>query len=91
MKPDVVHCHNWAAAVAPLFLKSSYQKKANLKKAATLLTIHNFSYQGEFPAESLSLTGLSWNYLNSHQLAFRGKFNFLKAGFFFQKWSIQSV
>jgi len=85
MKPDVVHCHNWAAAVAPLFLKSSYQKKANLKKAATLLTIHNFSYQGEFPAESLSLTGLSWNYLNSHQLAFRGKFNFLKAGILFSE------
>ncbi len=85
MKPEVIHCHNWAAAVAPLFLKSSYLKKTNLKKAATLLTIHNFSYQGEFPAESLSLTGLSWNYLNSHQLAFRGKFNFLKAGILFSE------
>jgi len=85
MKLEVIHCHNWATAVAPLFLKSIYQKKPNLKKAATLLTIHNFSYQGEFPAESLGLTGLSWNYLNSHQLAFRGKFNFLKAGILFSE------
>ncbi|HRD02860.1 MAG TPA: glycogen/starch synthase [Candidatus Saccharicenans sp.] len=85
MRLDVIHCHNWAAAAAPLFLKAIYQKKANLKKAASLLTIHNFSYQGEFPAESLSLTGLSWNYLNSHQLAFRGKFNFLKAGILFSE------
>ncbi|MDD8020650.1 MAG: glycogen/starch synthase [Acidobacteriota bacterium] len=82
---DVIHCHNWAAAVAPLFLKSIFQKRANLKKSATLLTIHNFSYQGEFQAESLGLTGLSWNYLNSHQLAFRGKFNFLKAGIIFSE------
>ncbi|MGC8891419.1 MAG: glycogen synthase [Candidatus Saccharicenans sp.] len=83
IKPDVVHCHNWAASLVPLFLKSIYRKRGLFKKTALALTIHNFSYQGEFPAESLRLTGLDWNYLNSHQLAFRGKFNFLKAGLLF--------
>ncbi|MCI4445612.1 MAG: glycogen synthase [Candidatus Aminicenantes bacterium] len=83
LKPDLIHCHNWAASLMPLFIKSIYQKKATFKKAAVVLTIHNFSYQGEFPAESLRLTGLDWNYLNSHQLAFKGKFNFLKAGLLF--------
>lgn len=83
IKLDLIHCHNWPASLVPLFLKSTYQKKASLKKTACVLTIHNFSYQGEFPAESLSLIGLDWSYLNSHQLAFRGKFNFLKAGIFF--------
>jgi len=83
IKVDLIHCHNWPASLTPLFLKSTYQKKAPFKKTACVLTIHNFSYQGEFPAESLSLTGLDWNYLNSYQLAFRGKFNFLKAGILF--------
>lgn len=83
LKMDIIHSHNWPASLVPLFLKSIYTKKSNLKRAASVLTIHNFSYQGEFPAESITLTGLDWNYMNSHQLAFRGKFNFLKTGLLF--------
>jgi len=83
IKIDLVHGHNWPASLVPLFLKSVYQKKSTLKKTASVLTVHNFSYQGEFPAESIAGTGLNWNYLNSHQLAFRGKFNFLKTGLLF--------
>ncbi|MGB9835412.1 MAG: glycogen synthase [Candidatus Saccharicenans sp.] len=83
MKIDVVHGHNWPSSLLPLFLKTVFQKKANLKKVASVLTVHNFSYQGEFPAESITLTGLDWHYMNSHQLAFRGKFNFLKTGLLF--------
>ncbi len=83
MKFDVLHCHNWASSLVPMLLKSVFHKKKSLNSTACVLTIHNFSYQGEFPAESLSLTGLDWNYLNSHQLAFKGKFSFLKAGILF--------
>jgi len=83
IKVNLIHCHNWPVSLLPMFLRSAYQKKPALKRIACVLTIHNFSYQGEFPAESLRLTGLDWNYLNSHQLAFRGKFNFLKAGILF--------
>lgn len=82
-KFNLIHCHNWPASLVPMLLKSIFQKKPSLREAACVLTIHNFSYQGEFPAESLSLTGLDWNYLNSHQLAFKGKFSFLKAGILF--------
>jgi len=83
LKFDLIHCHNWPASLVPMLLKSIYQKKPSLKNTACVLTIHNFSYQGEFPAESLRLTGLDWNYLNSYQLAFKGKFSFLKAGIMF--------
>lgn len=85
LKFELLHCHNWPASLVPMLLRSVYQKKRALQKTACVLTIHNFSYQGEFPAESLSLTGLDWNYLNSHQLAFRGKFSFLKAGILFSE------
>ncbi|MDH7493550.1 MAG: glycogen/starch synthase [Candidatus Saccharicenans sp.] len=85
LKFELLHCHNWPASLVPMLLRSLYQKKSALKKTACVLTIHNFSYQGEFPAESLSLTGLDWNYLNSHQLAFKGKFSFLKVGILFSE------
>ncbi len=80
LRLNLIHCHNWPASLVPMFLRSIYQKRPALNKTACVLTIHNFSYQGEFPAESLSLTGLDWNYLNSNKLAFKGKFSFLIAG-----------
>ncbi len=78
-KYDIIHCHNWPTALIPVFLKTIYSRYSLFKKTATVLTLHNLAYQGEFPPESLSLTGLNWNFLtkNSH---FNGKLNFLKAG-----------
>ncbi len=80
MSVDVIHCNNWPTALIPVFLNTLYAKKSHFKNVATAFTLHNISYQGEFPPESLALTGLNWDYLNSKQLSLNGKFNFLKAG-----------
>jgi starch synthase len=48
--PQILHCHDWHAAFAPLFLKSSYGKEALFAGTRTLLTIHNIGYQGIFSA-----------------------------------------
>jgi starch synthase len=80
---DIIHCNNWPTALIPVFLKTQYAKKGRLSDAATVLTLHNISYQGEFPPETLSLTGLDWSYLSPNQLSLNGKFNFLKAGILF--------
>lgn len=77
---DVIHCNSWHTALIPLFLKTHYRNMALFKKTASLFTLHNVNYQGEFPPESLALTGLNWNYLSSEQLSLNGQFNFLKAG-----------
>ena len=77
---DVIHCNNWPTALIPVFLNTHYAKKEHFKKVATAFTLHNISYQGEFPPESLALTGLNWNYFNANELSLNGKFNFLKAG-----------
>ena len=77
MEVDIIHCNNWPTALIPVFLKTHYSHKAQFKKVATVFTLHNIAYQGEFPPETLALTGLSWNYLSSKQLSFNGKFNFL--------------
>jgi starch synthase len=80
MSVDIIHCNNWPTALIPVFLNTHYAKKGPLKDVATVFTLHNISYQGEFPPDSLALTGLNWNYFNSKELSLNGKFNFLKAG-----------
>ncbi|MFP4081254.1 MAG: glycogen synthase [Candidatus Aminicenantes bacterium] len=80
MPVDVIHCNNWPTALIPVFLKTNYAHKNHFKKVATVFTLHNIAYQGEFPAETLSLAGLNWNNLDHTQLSYNGKFNFLKTG-----------
>lgn len=43
LAPDVVHCHDWQTALAPVWL-------AGADAAPTVFTIHNLAYQGWFPA-----------------------------------------
>ncbi len=83
MPVDILHCNSWPTALIPVFLKTHYSKKNLLKKIATVFTLHNITYQGEFPPETLTLTGLNWNYFNPNQLSLNGRFNFLKAGVIF--------
>lgn len=83
MHADIIHCNSWHTALIPVFLKTLYSNKIQFKKTATLFTLHNITYQGEFPPESLALTGLSWDYFSPKKLSLNGKFNFLKAGVVF--------
>ncbi|MFQ5721368.1 MAG: glycogen synthase [Candidatus Aminicenantales bacterium] len=83
IKIDIIHCNNWPTALIPVFLKTHYSHKALFRNVATVFTLHNIAYQGEFPAESLAMTGLNWEYLSRRQVSFNGKFNFLRTGLLF--------
>ncbi len=80
---DIIHCNNWPTALIPVLLKTQYAKKSQLSNVATVFTLHNISYQGEFPPETMSLTGLDWSFFSPARLSLNGKFNFLKAGILF--------
>jgi starch synthase len=80
LSPDILHCQNWPAALIPVFLNSHYREDPSLNSTATLLTLHNTAFQGEFPAESLALTELNWDVFSPHSLSSNGKINFLQAG-----------
>ena len=43
--PDIVHCHDWQAALVPLYLRTSF-KDTNVGRASAVLTIHNLKFQG---------------------------------------------
>jgi len=53
-KPDVVHAHDWhAALLVPLV-----HRARRLATTATVFTIHNLAYQGRTSAQVLALVGL---------------------------------
>ena len=53
------------------------------QRIASLLTIHNISYQGQFWHWDMLLTGLDWKYFNWQQMEFHGNLNLLKTGMVF--------
>ena len=43
--PDIVHCHDWQAALVPVYLRTLFQNSP-VGKAKSILTIHNLRFQG---------------------------------------------
>ena len=43
--PDIIHCHDWQAALVPVFLRTMFED-TKLCTAKTILTIHNLRFQG---------------------------------------------
>jgi starch synthase len=81
--PDILHAHDWEAALSIAFLKTQPKLYPELKHTHTVLTIHNLGYQGVFWKQDWHLLNIDWRYFNSDYLEFYGKINFLKAGIVF--------
>lgn len=75
IKPDVVHAHDWHAALIPSFLKSAYKDDPFFADTKTALTIHNIAFQGAF---ALS-TALKFGFDETH-IGHKGGANYLKSG-----------
>ena len=43
--PDIIHCHDWQAALTPVYLRTLFEN-TKLAGAKTILTIHNLRFQG---------------------------------------------
>lgn len=50
--PDVVHCHDWQAALVPLYLRTCF-KDSNVGRASCVLTIHNLRFQGVYDRKTI--------------------------------------
>ncbi len=74
--PDMLHCHDWQAGFAPLYLKERFPKTA----ARSILTIHNVAFQGLAPAEELEALRLPESGLSQDGFEFWGQISALKAG-----------
>jgi starch synthase len=76
--PDIVHAHDWHAALALAYLHYS-----NRRRPATVMTVHNLAYQGVFPREMLAAVGLPPESFDIHGVEYFGQIGFLKAGLYF--------
>jgi starch synthase len=83
LKVDVIHANDWQTGLVPAYLKIEYHNLPLYRRIASLLTIHNLSYQGQFWHWDMLLTGLDWKYFNWRQMEFHGKLNLLKTGMVF--------
>jgi starch synthase len=81
--PQIVHCHDWQAALIPLYIKTLYKDDPAIGRLKTLLTIHNLGYQGIFWKYDLKQIGLDESYFTPEYLEFYGNINFLKGGIIF--------
>ena len=81
--PDVIHVNDWHTGFLPVYLKQHYALDAQLANVATVTTIHNLAYQGEFDFNILAQAGLSGDLFTMDKLECYGRVNFLKAGLVF--------
>ena len=79
-QPDVVHCHDWHAALVPNYLETFYAY--TFGHIASVFTIHNLAYQGASSPDTISLAGLTEGGLVENGIGGRvaGSFNFLARG-----------
>jgi len=82
-QPDIIHCHDWQAALAIVYLKHRWRDVPAFAGTKTLLTIHNLAYQGLFPKEDYPLLGLDWSLFGLDGLEFYDQVNLLKGGLAF--------
>jgi len=71
---DVLHLNDWHTALAALWAKEV------LPELHVVFTIHNLSFQGLFPRESVERLGLREHYFTPEGIEFWGEMNCMKAG-----------
>ncbi len=46
--PDVLHAHDWQAALSIVYLNSFYRELEGYRDIRTVFTVHNIEYQGQY-------------------------------------------
>ena len=71
---DIVHANDWHAGLIPLLLSMQARPRP-----ASVFTIHNLAYQGNFPREVLAQIDVPEHYFSTDGFEFYGQVSFLKA------------
>ncbi len=71
--PQLLHLHDWQAALASVYLSEEQGPK-------TLLTIHNIAFQGQFPRETFPHLDLPSHRFTTNCLEYYGGLCFMKGG-----------
>lgn len=83
-QPNIIHLNDWQTGLIPLLIKDNYSWDKLFKKTATVYTIHNIAYQGDFPEETYLKAELDPKYFKTPgAIEENGRLNFMKAGITF--------
>jgi starch synthase len=95
-QPDLIHCNDWHTGLIPAYVqvgKNRAERRAGVmagqvegrvtERPATLFTIHNLAYQGDFPHWDWYRTGLPESLYAVEGLEFYGRWTFMKGGLLF--------
>ena len=74
-RPDIVHAHDWQAALALAYLNYGHRPRPR-----TVITVHNLAFQGIFPRSLLGEIGLPSESFTVDGVEYYGAIGFLKAG-----------
>lgn len=73
--PEIIHAHDWQAALAPAYLHFAAKPAAR-----TVLTVHNLAFQGQFPASIFPALKLPASAFSINGVEYYGGVGYLKAG-----------
>ena len=51
-QPNIIHCHDWQAALVPVYLRTFFQN-TSIGNAKTMITIHNLRFQGIYNIKTI--------------------------------------
>jgi starch synthase len=78
IRPDVLHAHDWHAAVAPIVARADPALREALGSALTVFTMHNLAFQGICEPEDFGLLNIDRSYFSVECLEFWGRVNLMK-------------
>jgi starch synthase len=52
--PDVVHCHGWITALAPLYIKKAYKDEPSFRNSKVVFSVYDKDFKSNFPPEFMS-------------------------------------
>ncbi|ABD86185.1 glycogen synthase GlgA [Rhodopseudomonas palustris] len=73
--PDIIHAHDWQAGLTPAYLRYSGKPQP-----ATVFTVHNLAFQGQFPRELLATLGLPPGAFSVDGVEYYGSIGYMKSG-----------
>ena len=80
-RPDIIHCHDWQAALIPVYLHEMFQNNPFYRGIRTVMTIHNLKFQGVWDIKTMRrFTGLPGHVFVLGRMEYKKDANMLKGG-----------
>src|SRR5207247_11076371 len=85
---NVVHAHDWHAALAPVYLRTAFAGDAFHGRLGAVLSVHNAGFQGHFAPETMGTLGLAPELYDAGHFEWYGRMNALKGGLAFSDMAV---